>query len=187
MTAHIVLNRGNLIPLTSRVIAIDGSVSVSGALIDVLSAIVDRMNPSPAARWPVADDGIGVYAARDRIYIECLRRPSEAFAVIRAAIDAALERRGATPALRERVANVLDLDAALRPDIEWRRRDETHQFVFDAARVLDALGRMALPDDAAFAKSSAELLVRRPGAVHDLLPSGALGPGSVRGHHMVVP
>jgi hypothetical protein len=137
----------------------------------------------------VPDDGIGVYACRDRIYTECLRRRDESIAVIRTSMLAALDARGAPAALRRGVEHVLGIDAILRPDIEWRRRDERHRFAFDAPRVIDALARMSPPDPDRFegTDDEAELRVVHPGAVHELLVASALDSGTIRAHHMVVP
>ncbi|MFI5309451.1 MAG: B12-binding domain-containing radical SAM protein, partial [Polyangiales bacterium] len=72
ITAHILLIRGHVIPLLTRMLALDGSVPVSALLRAVLRALVQRF----AAELPGLDpaERMDVYARRAELYLVMLQR-----------------------------------------------------------------------------------------------------------------
>jgi hypothetical protein len=185
-TAHSVLNRGNIIPLATRYIAIDGRVSVSEVLTDVFAALIDLARAKLG--WASGYDGLTAYALRDRLYFKLLDDKAAAFDAIGRAMRRSLERRGADPELCERVEKVLEVDRVLCPDVLQRRRRATYRFGFDGQSLRRSLVGMALPDESHFLASSvSELRVVHPNGASDILAPTAILPGEVRGHHVVAP
>jgi hypothetical protein len=184
--AHSILNRGNIVPLATRYIALDGRVSVSAVLTDVLEALIDRMR----SKLDGFDgyDGLAVYSLRDRIYFRLLGDKEATFEQIRRAMLQSLEARGGDARVRRHVAKVLELDQALCPDLTQRRRRGSYSFGFDGQKLYRSLVGMTLPDEDAFEPSAeAALRVVHPEGASDLLAPAAIGPQEVRGHHAVAP
>jgi hypothetical protein len=184
--AHSALNRGNIIPLATRYMALDGCVSISAILTDIFKALVDlvRIPIDGVDRY----DGLTAYSLRDRIYFWLLSNKETAFTAIRRAMLNSLVAHGADSRLCERVGKVLELDQVLCPGINQHRRRETYAFGFNGERLCRALAAMSLPDDSTFdASFRSELRVVHPAGTTDLLGAGAIGPEEVRGHHAVAP
>jgi radical SAM superfamily enzyme YgiQ (UPF0313 family) len=185
ITAHIVLNRGNIIPLVSRFLAIDGRVSVSAVLEEVLANILQQ----PEFSTLDASDGLQVYAARDTLYRQ-LVGATVGFRTIRRCVLAALARLGAATDLVEDVTRILALDEALVPRSEGPRESQ-HHLDFDGREVYESLRHMRRPEASALLiHEPAVLNVMHPRGPDDLLGDlvdGHEWAGVLRGHHAVDP
>lgn len=187
ITAHSILTRGNILPLTARFIAKQTSGTVTAVLDDALGAALAWLSRKDA-RFTQPKDGLALYSARDRIYLRLLDARDEALPVLAAAICESLARRFPDrPELAEQAALVAELDIALCPELRPARRTLRRRFDFRADLLL-ALGKMKLPDPNAFRRGTGvELTIMMPGGTDDLLAPSSLGAGEVRGNHMVVP
>ncbi|NOK18522.1 B12-binding domain-containing radical SAM protein [Corallococcus carmarthensis] len=186
ITAHNILNRGNLIPLTSRFLALDERVSVSRVLKGILQAIL--------ASWgggtrPEEEMGLHAYANRDRIYLRLLQEREACFGIIRRAMrEVLLALAPADEDLRERAEQILSIDEALSPGMQGETSQGHFSFEFNASAVHGSLRRMRLPPPGVFSKTvRSTLAVGYPVNAADLLAPGSMAPGVVRGHHAVVP
>jgi hypothetical protein len=178
ITAHIILIRGYVMPLTTRFLASDGTVPVSPLLRAVLRALAAHFAGDLAGLD--MDDRMVVYENRAALYLAMLARRRECFEVIRRTVAAWLEEHACDDTLRERVRKVLELDEAFCPRVGPRRTIRC-RFGFPADRVEYHLGRMELPPAAVFEGEGVTLDVAHPGHVGEILrdPDG----GSwMRGH-----
>jgi hypothetical protein len=166
ITAHILLIRGHVMPLATRMLALDGSVPVSPLLRVVLHALVREFG----AEMPDLDptDRMAVYERRAELYLVMLRRLDDMFAVVRTAVLGCVAEHAADPSLAARVGMVLELDEAFCP-----RVGPSHQihrsFAFEADRVDHALGRMELPLENAFTQGSVAFDIHHPAHVGEVL------------------
>jgi radical SAM superfamily enzyme YgiQ (UPF0313 family) len=187
ITAHNILNRGNLIPLTSRFIALDGRASVSYVLQEALESILPGLGAEFANCG--ADHGLDTYAMRDRIYWRLLETREFAFERLRASIEKTLMRRCPDASeLVERVGKILSIDEALCPRLPGESEPTRYGFDFDAESIYQSLSRMQLPPAAAFERGSGSTLALfRPSQASHVLAPDALEPNMIRSHHAVVP
>ncbi len=164
IAACVVLVRGQIMPLTARLLALDGRVRVGrvlrGVLRDLALAVGDGLGGVP-------DDRMASYEQRASLYLQLIAKLDRTY---EAAARSLAERVGdVAPDLVERVLKVLDVDRAHCPRGGATRR-ETHVFPFAADRVLSALATMEMPAAADFddgAPLSMEL--NHPGGVGDVL------------------
>jgi hypothetical protein len=167
ITAHIVLVRGYVMPLTARQLAFEGTVSVSALLRAVLRDLVELHGSE--LEGLDARDRMGVYERRAELYLAMLRAPERTFEAIRAAVDGSLRDAGAGDAERARARATLDLDEAFCPRVGARRTLE-RTFPFAAEGVLHHLSRMERPPDGAFASGTGGTLrIAHPGHVGEVL------------------
>ncbi|MFW5926263.1 MAG: hypothetical protein ACOCV4_08865, partial [Myxococcota bacterium] len=166
ITAHIVLVRGYVMPLTSRLLALEAVGSVSALLRAVLRALVQAF----ASDGPNLDlqDRMGIYENRDRLYLAMLRRPDECFRVIDDTVMQWMRAQGATEAQLDRARKTLAIDEACCPRV-GPGRTVTRTFDFPAGQVLQDLGRMQLPGEDAFTGRGATLHFAHPGHVGEVL------------------
>ncbi len=166
ISAHIVLIRGYVMPLTVRFLALLGGIPVSPLLRAVLRALAVDAQPD----LPDLDlaDRMTVYENRSRLYVAALRARERTFATIARVVDAWLIEHGASAELRAQTARVLALDEAFSPRTGLRR-NETFRFDFDAERLEWHLGRMELPPAEAFAAAAITLEVEHPGSLGEVL------------------
>jgi hypothetical protein len=185
ITAHLLFNRGNVLPLTSRYIAMDGRASISSILVAILQSVLSRWGRGAEPHV----HGLATYAERDRMYRRILRDRASIFPILQEEVLKAVSKLVPDDfEFRERIRQVLSLDEALAPVASAVRDEEIYHFDFDAATVLDFLARMDLPPIHAFEplQAAQQLRVVRPGGPGDLL-GVSLSPGTVRGCHAVVP
>jgi hypothetical protein len=166
VAAHVMLSRGHVVPLTLRLLALDGRVSVSALLREMLGALhrefaVEASEGAPSAR-------MGAYENRAASYVAFLAEPERSFAVIRRTVFARLAERGAVD-LAAAAGATLAIDEALCPRV-GPTRTVACTFPFDAYAVLDALGSMRMPEPACFAPSEPiEVEIYHPAAVGEVL------------------
>lgn len=166
ITAHIMLIRGYIMPLTARYLALRESVPVGAMFRAVLRAIATEFQPD----LPALDltDRMLVYEQRDQLYISALHARPRLYAVIARAVTAWLEQHGASLEVIEQTRAVLELDSAFCPRPGAAHTFEP-EFGFDAEQVAYHLNRMELPEPGAFQPRSLTLTVRHPGGVGEVL------------------
>jgi hypothetical protein len=165
ITAHILLVHGYIMPLTTRLLALEGEVPVSPLLRDVLRALIEALHPGLDAIDPA--DRMSVYEQRDRLYLAVLARRDVLYRTAATVIATHFDAHGrdAGKALR-----ALQLDAALCPRPGGEQVLEA-QFDFDAAAMQRALAAMELPPGGAESAGDWTLRIRHPGGVGDILHS----------------
>ncbi|HMI93522.1 MAG TPA: radical SAM protein [Polyangiales bacterium] len=166
ITAHILLIRGYVLPLTTRLLALDGAVPVSPLLRAVLRELVKCFAPHMPGLDPL--DRMQVYERRAEMYLLMLARLDETYEIAKRAVLAWLDAHEASPSLRARTQRVLELDETFCPRV-GPSHQLTRSFQFEAQRVEHHLARMELPPENAFAGSSVELLVHHPAHVGEVL------------------
>jgi hypothetical protein len=166
ISGHILLVRGYVMPLTSRLLALQGKVPVSPLLRAVLRELVEHF----VADLPELDasDRMQIYERRAELYLIMLARPDEMFAVVRRAVSAWLDLHAADAALRDWVEKTLDLDEAFCPRV-GPSHQITRRFAFAADRVEYHLGRMELPPSSAFAPADVVVDIKHPAHVGEVL------------------
>jgi tRNA A37 methylthiotransferase MiaB len=166
ISGHILLVRGYVMPLTSRLLALQGQVPVSPLLRAVLRELVQHF----VSDLPELDasDRMQIYERRAELYLIMLARPDEMFAVVRRAVSAWLDLHTADAALRDWVEKTLDLDEAFCPRV-GPSHQITRRFAFAADRVEHHLGRMELPPPSAFAPAEVVVDIEHPAHVGEVL------------------
>ena len=166
ISAHIMLIRGYVMPLTARFLALYKGVPVSPLFRSALRAIVREF----AAELPALDlqDRMCVYENRDQLYLAALREPARLYRALDVTLTSWLFEHGADHALVEKARAVLAIDAAFCPRVGAPLSID-RSFEFDAKRVAYHLNRMELPVDAAFAAQASTLRIAHPGGVGDVL------------------
>jgi tRNA A37 methylthiotransferase MiaB len=166
ISAHIMLIRGYVMPLTARYLSLHKGVPVSPLFRAALRAIAREF----AADLPALDlqDRMCVYENRDQLYLSALRDPDRLYRVLDATLTAWLFEHAADHALVEKTRAVLALDTAFCPRTGTPQAIECN-FEFDAKRVAYHLNRMELPPDAAFASPATKLRIQHPGGVGEVL------------------
>jgi hypothetical protein len=166
ITAHILLIRGCMLPLTTRMLALDGTVPVSPLLRAVLRALLGQFAASMNGLDP--EDRMQVYERRVELYLLMLNRLEESYAIIREAVLAWLDAHAGSPDLRARAERAMELDETLCPRVGPSHQLE-RRFEFDAASVEHHLGRMELPPPSAFQGPRVTLTVHHPAHVGEVL------------------
>jgi hypothetical protein len=180
ITAHILLVRGHVMPLLTRMLALDGTVPVSAFMRTVLRKLARAL----ASDMPELDpsDRMAIYERRAELYLVMLRRLGDTFAAMREAVDEWMDLHAAPPSLRARAHQVLALDEAFCPRV-GPSHDISRSFDFTADRVDYYLGRMELPPDSAFAPASVAFDIHHPAHVGEVLKNpdgGSWMKGQVR-------
>jgi radical SAM superfamily enzyme YgiQ (UPF0313 family) len=166
VAAHVMLSRGHVVPLTLRLLALDGRVSVSALLRAMLRALNDEFGIEAPPGSP--SERMAAYENRAPSYVAFLAEPDRAFDVIRRTVFARLAACGALD-LAGAADATLRIDQALCPRV-GPTRTVTFEFPFDAYRVIESLGRMKMPAPACFeARGSIEVEVYHPAAVGEVL------------------
>ena len=168
ITAYIILVRGQMLPLTTRFLALAGEVPVTPFLRTALRQLLADLAPE------IADidvtDRMAVYEQRARIYVELLRRRERTYETLRALLAEWIETHGADGTLVRHAEKVLTLDESVCP-FAGPAHVATRHFSFDAARVGSALRRMDLPTDRDFDHGATVLSIDHPGHVGEVIQS----------------
>jgi hypothetical protein len=172
ITAHLLLSRGYLLPLTLRYLALTGGVPVAGMMRAILRALIEEYR----AELPTLDAGdkMGVYEQREETYVTMLTHHERTYALFAREIERWLSHHGQSQ-LMTNVRHMLALDAAFSPRT-GATRTEHIGFDFDANAVMDTLESMELPPDALFAPRPTRVAVFIPGGVGDIIkdPDGGV-------------
>ncbi len=139
ISAHILLVHGHIMPLTTRLLALENRIPVS----PLLRAVLRHLTRALQSLLPDLDidDRMAVYEARDRIYLAALSRREQLYQLIRAVLAEHLAAHGDDP---RRALQILGLDQALCPR-EGSEHCLRERFDFDAAGAHRALSAMRLP------------------------------------------
>jgi hypothetical protein len=166
ITAHIMLIRGYIMPLTARYLALREAVPVSALFRAALRAIATEF----ARELSDLDltDRMLVYENRDRLYLAALHEPARLYLALSRAIDDWFEQHDAPAELRAQARAVLELDRAFCPR-EGEAHTDERGFAFEAERVGYHLNRMELPPPDAFSSRFTTLTIRHPGGVAEVL------------------
>lgn len=166
ISAHIVLIRGYVIPLTVRLLALRGGLSVSAFLRAALRALAKEFQPD----LPHLDlsDRMNVYENRAALYLAMLRGEERSFRTIAAVLEQWLAERGCDEAFVAEASRVLTLDRAFCPRVGPGGAVEL-EFDFAADRAAHHLGRMELPPPECFESGATSLRIHHPGAVGEVL------------------
>jgi hypothetical protein len=163
ISAHILLVHGHIMPLTTRLLALRGDVSVSPLFRDILRALLVKFKQGLDGLDTT--DRMAIYEGRDRIYLQVLGSRELLYQAIAVTIERHHLAQGADPrpALR-----VLQLDRALSP----RSGDEhrlSRNFEFDAREAYEALSAMELPRDLSVQTQPQILEIQHPGGLGEIL------------------
>ncbi|MEQ8801777.1 MAG: hypothetical protein RLP45_07040, partial [Haliea sp.] len=163
ISAHILLVHGHIMPLTTRLLALQGEVPVSPLLRECLRALVDSLRTTLVDLDP--DDRMSLYENRNAIYLAALADREQLYRVLAQVLADHCQRHHGDVAM---ALQVLALDAALCP----RSGGEQYlvaSFTYRADRVCSALSAMDLPAPADLAAGRCTLRIHHPGGVGDIL------------------
>jgi hypothetical protein len=163
ITAHILLIHGHIMPLTTRLLALRGSVPVSPLLREILRGLIEVLKPQLENMG--LDTRMDIYEQRDRIYLASLNQPELLYLTAAEIIQRHHVSHGSDsgPALQ-----ALQLDEALCPRSGTEHLLRT-SFSFDAHSVQRALAAMELPTTDAQQPADWTLGIHHPGGVGDIL------------------
>ena len=163
ISAHILLVHGHIMPLTTRLLALQGEVPVSPLLRECLRALVDSLRTTLVDLDP--DDRMSLYENRNAIYLAALADREQLYRVLAQVLADHCQRHHGDVAM---ALQVLALDAALCPR-SGGEQDLVASFSYRADRVWSALSAMDLPAPAELAAAGCTLKIHHPGGVGDIL------------------
>jgi hypothetical protein len=163
ISAHILLVHGHIMPLTTRLLALNKEVPVSPLLRDILRKLLHRLQ----SEFPEMDreNRMAIYESRDDIYLKALAQREKLYQTIASTLEEHHLACGADPrpALR-----ILQLDKALSPRIGGEHSLE-QDFKFNARAAFHALSAMELPATTAENDRHQTLEIHHPGGVGEIL------------------
>lgn len=166
IAAYITLARGQIMPLTTQLLAQSRQAPVAPMLRAVLRALIEEY----ATELPTnaLTDQIAAYESRSDLFLEFLADPDRTYDTIRNTVRNWLDANDATD-LAPRALRVLEIDRALCPRFGDSTRSR-HSFEFAADQTLETLSRMETPDPSLLDEScTTELDIRHPGGVGEIL------------------
>jgi hypothetical protein len=177
ITAHLLMSRGYMLPLTLRYLALTGKVPVSGLMRALLAALCEEF----AAEIPQLDmrNKMGVYELREELFVTVYtyaeRTYGRAAQVVMSWVEKHVQGDIAAKAILHQVRCMLALDQAFAPHV-GATRQVTVSFDFDANAVMDTLEGMELPEDKLFAYQPVDIDIHIPGGVGDIIkdPDGGV-------------
>jgi radical SAM superfamily enzyme YgiQ (UPF0313 family) len=177
ITAHLLMSRGYMLPLTLRYLALTGKIPVSGLMRTLLAALCEEF----AAEIPSLDkrDKMGVYELREELFVTVYTHAERTYAcaerVVLAWVEQHLADKSRLASFLHRVRCMLALDQAFAPHV-GATRQISMAFDFDANAVMDVLEGMELPQDKLFAHQPTEIDIHIPGGVGDIIkdPDGGV-------------
>jgi hypothetical protein len=161
ISAHILAVHGHILPMTTRLLALQGDIAVSPLLRDILRALLTAFESE--LKDLDRDDRMAVYEERNRIYLAVLADRDKLYRVIRETLVDHHQRRALDPAPALRG---LSLDAALCPRMGGESNERV-AFDFQAQILFNSLAAMELPTQDATA--TVDLMIRHPGGVGEIL------------------
>jgi len=162
ISAHLLLVHGHIMPLTTRLLALDKKVPVSGLFREIFRSLLTQVSGA----LPNLDqqDRMSIYEQRNDIYLEILRHPNALYQALQKVIEEHLADHGVDPAA---TLCVLELDRALCPRYGAEQIIE-RAFSFDAAQAFETLSAMELPNLQPV-DPPMELKIRHPGGAGEIL------------------
>ena len=177
ITAHLLMSRGYMMPLTLRYLALSEAVPVAGMMRSMLHALcVEFSEEIPGLN---AADKMGVYEFREELFVTSFTYPERTYQCVQRValqwIEDHMDNNVQAAKLKHRVTQLLELDQAFAPHT-GATRDITAHFNFDADKVMDTLEGMDLPAAALFAERPTEIGIHIPGGVGDIIkdPDGGV-------------
>ncbi len=173
VTAHLLLNRGYITPLTLRYLAMTGTVPVSALMREMLSQLLLTFQNSFLS--VDRDDKMQIYENRALIYQQVLADVPLVFEIFRKTISAWLSQHQAPLAVLDQTLHILELDQAFCPRDGYSRQEIMH-FNFDAMATYKSLESMELPPIATFWQRQQHINVFHPGGVGSVVkdPDGGV-------------
>jgi len=177
ITAHLLMSRGYMLPLTLRYLALGKSVPVAG----MMRAILQELCSEFSAEIPGLDssDKMGVYEFREELFVVCYTHPERTYDCVQRValqwLDDHIANEVEAAGLKHRVVQLLALDRAFAPHT-GATRETVVRFGFDANRVMDTLEGMELPTPEQFESCPTEVGIHIPGGVGDVIrdPDGGV-------------
>ncbi|MEQ9462325.1 MAG: cobalamin-dependent protein [Haliea sp.] len=163
ISAHILLVHGHIMPLTTRLLALQGEVPVSPLLRECLRAVVGSLRTTLVTLD--ASDRMSLYENRNAIYLAALADRERLYKILAALLEEHCRQNHSDPTA---ALQVLALDSALCPR-SGGEQELVASFDFRADRVCAALSSMNLPAPGDFASTDCSLRIRHPGGVGDIL------------------
>ena len=163
ISAHILLVHGHVMPLTTRLLALRGKISVSPLLREILQAIIEQFQTQlPGLELA---NRMAIYEERNLVYLTALAQLDTLYDTISAVISKVHEQQGLDPA---EALNILKLDQSLCPRVgeEHMLRE---RFDFDVLTAQRSLAAMELPVYDEFIEKPVQLTIKHPGGVGDIL------------------
>ncbi|MDE0931438.1 MAG: hypothetical protein OSA77_12170, partial [Halioglobus sp.] len=177
ITAHLLMSRGYMIPLTLRYLALSEAVPVAGMMRSMLHALCAEFSEEiPGLN---AADKMGVYEFREELFVTSFTYPERTYQCVQRValqwIEDHMDNNVEAASLKHRVTQLLELDQAFAPHT-GATRDVTVHFNFDADEVMDTLEGMDFPAAALFAEQATEIGIHIPGGVGDIIkdPDGGV-------------
>jgi tRNA A37 methylthiotransferase MiaB len=165
VSAHNVLTRGHVMPLTARYLSLLGGIPVASLLRRTLRALADGLG----ARLGSVDlaDGMTLYESRIDLYLLMLSEPEHLFDTARRVLIEHLSALEVDSQILERALKVLQIDAACCPRGGAQQLVQT--FSFDALSVWNTLTGMGLPPPQAFSATTQRVRFEHPGGAGTIL------------------
>lgn len=177
LTAHQIMSRGYVMPMTLRYLALSKATPVAGLMRAVLRALCEKFNCDVPGL--VATDIMDVYERRSELFVAVIKHPDRTYECLEQVAqdwaDTHISNATDAASLKHRLQRLLALDKAFAPRCGPTRQD-TVQFDFDADAVLDTLENMELPTPEMFAAKTTMLHLTIPGGVGELIndPDGGV-------------
>ncbi len=177
ITAHLLMSRGYMMPLTLRYLALTEKVPVSGLMRAILADLCEEFS----AEIPQLDmrDKMGVYELREELFVTVYTYAERTYRrveqVVMKWLDQHLQDKHTNAGFIHNVRCMLELDEAFAPHVGATREVVAH-FDFDANAVMDTLESMDLPADSLFAHQPTDINIHIPGGVGDIIkdPDGGV-------------
>ncbi len=166
ISAHIILIRGWIIPLTMRYLALQQNIAAAKLLRHILRELLvhfdkELMNLS-------ISDKMSIYEARASIYLTFIQHFQKCFNIVRDALTTGLYQQNANSNLIATTLKLLQIDETFCPR-SGSPKTFVANFSFNAPAVYRKLEAMELPDDNLFQSMSHAMKVSIPGGVGDYL------------------
>jgi len=177
ITAHLLMSRGYMLPLTLRYLALSETVPVAG----MMRAILNELCTEFSCEIPGLDvaNKMGVYESREELFVTSYTYPERTYACVKRValrwIDDHMQNELDAASLKHRIVQLLGMDQAFAPHVGATREVIAH-FDFDANAVMDTLEGMELPTPALFAHKPTDIAIHIPGGVGDIIkdPDGGV-------------
>jgi hypothetical protein len=163
ISAHILLVHGHIMPLTTRLLALRGTVPVSPLFRDILRALIAQLK-AELTGLDLADR-MSVYEGRNQIYLTALTHRDTLYRTIATTVERHFLAHGADP---RPALQVLRLDRALCPRTgsEMTLRET---FSFNARATFQALAAMELPEPSLLTAAGGTVEIHHPGGIGEIL------------------
>ncbi len=153
-------------PLTTRFLALQGSVAVSPLFREILRGLL-RCFAGEIVGFPDSDR-MAIYEMRNQLYLHALAQPQRCFDTIKGCVLSWLEEHQVSAELQDQVLVLLQLDELLCPRTGGESTT-THRFKFDAAALHESLNAMELPAAGSFGNCDLSVNIYHPGGVGEIL------------------